>query len=140
MEPLNRAAGWLNKSLTTPLVGWVALLGLCAPYIQGGVDKSLNYGSAVQEMRSFGIPAPGLVAVAVIITELAGSLLVVTGIYRWCGAVLLAGFTVFANLIANQFWNAPPFAREMMENGFFEHLGLVGGFVYVAWHDMRMRR
>jgi hypothetical protein len=25
-------------------------------------------------------------------------------------------------------------------NAFFEHLGLVGGFLLVAWHDLRERR
>ena len=25
----------------------------------------------------------------------------------------------------------------MVENAFFEHLGLVGGFLLVAWHDIR---
>jgi len=24
----------------------------------------------------------------------------------------------------------------MVENGFFEHLGLIGGFLLVAWHDL----
>jgi hypothetical protein len=28
-------------------------------------------------------------------------------------------------------------ARTMSENGFFEHLGLVGAFLIVAWVDLR---
>jgi hypothetical protein len=24
----------------------------------------------------------------------------------------------------------------MVENAFFEHLGLVGGFILIAWHDL----
>jgi hypothetical protein len=27
----------------------------------------------------------------------------------------------------------------MAADAFFEHLGLVGGFVLVAWHDLRSR-
>ncbi len=27
----------------------------------------------------------------------------------------------------------------MATNGFFEHLGLAGGFVLVAWHDLHER-
>jgi hypothetical protein len=27
----------------------------------------------------------------------------------------------------------------MAANSFFEHLGLVGGFVLVAWHDLQPR-
>jgi hypothetical protein len=27
----------------------------------------------------------------------------------------------------------------MMMNGFFEHIGLVGAFIYVAWNDLKER-
>jgi hypothetical protein len=27
----------------------------------------------------------------------------------------------------------------MAANAFFEHLGLVGGFLLVAWHDLKLR-
>jgi hypothetical protein len=27
----------------------------------------------------------------------------------------------------------------MVENAFFEHLGLIGGFLLVAWYDLRER-
>jgi hypothetical protein len=27
----------------------------------------------------------------------------------------------------------------MAANAFFEHLGLVGGFLLVAWHDLKQR-
>jgi hypothetical protein len=38
------------------------------------------------------------------------------------------------------FWNAIFAAdRFMIENAFFEHLGLVGGFLLVAWYDLRER-
>ncbi|MDH6170826.1 hypothetical protein M2282_006006 [Variovorax boronicumulans] len=29
--------------------------------------------------------------------------------------------------------------RFMAANSFFEHLGLVGGFLLVAWHDLKER-
>jgi len=41
------------------------------------------------------------------------------------------------SFVANRFWSAPPADRFMLENGFFEHLGLVGGFLRVAWMDWR---
>ena len=47
-----------------------------------------------------------------------------------------AGFTLMATLIANRFWALPPGPeRFMMANGFFEHVGLVGGFCLVAIWD-----
>jgi hypothetical protein len=32
---------------------------------------------------------------------------------------------------------APMPDRFMVENAFFEHLGLIGGFLLVAWHDLK---
>jgi len=39
--------------------------------------------------------------------------------------------------IANRFWEIGLPERVMLENSFFEHLGLIGGFLLVAWHDLR---
>jgi uncharacterized membrane protein YphA (DoxX/SURF4 family) len=49
----------------------------------------------------------------------------------------LAGFTLAATFIANRFWEIAPPERFMVANSFFEHIGLIGGFVLVAWHDLR---
>jgi uncharacterized membrane protein YphA (DoxX/SURF4 family) len=76
-------------------------------------------------------------AIVVIVMEIGASLLILSGFYRWLGALALAGFTLFATVVANRFWDAPPAERFMTENSFFEHLGLVGGFVLVAWYDLR---
>jgi XapX domain-containing protein len=115
----------------------VALLGLCAAYLQGGLVKLLDFGAAVSEAQHFGLPAARLVAAATIATELGGSLLVLSGFYRWVGALGLAGFTLIATFVANRFWEIAPAERFMVENAFFEHLGLVGGFVLVAIFDLR---
>jgi len=118
---------------------WLALLFLCAAYLQGGLVKLTDFGGAVQEMQHFGLaPAPPLAA-AVIALELGASLLILTGFYRWLGALALAAFTLMATFMANRFWAAPPAEQFMLANAFFEHLGLVGGFLLVAWHDLRRR-
>jgi len=130
---------WFTKPFMTSIVGSIALLGLCAAYLQGAIDKTLDFPSALLEAQNLGVGAPQRVVLATIVTELAGSALVLTGVYRWFGALWLAGFTFIANLVANRFWNAPLPARTMMENAFFEHLGLVGGFLRVAWHDLRSK-
>jgi len=44
-------------------------------------------------------------------------------------------------LIALRFWELPAGQeRFMAANAFFEHLGLVGGFILVAWYDLRGTR
>jgi uncharacterized membrane protein YphA (DoxX/SURF4 family) len=122
-----------------PAVRFVALLGLCAAYLQGGLVKLLDFRGAVAEAEHFGLPGASAIAAATIVTELAGSALILTGVYRWIGALWLGTFTLIATFVANRFWEMPPPERFMAENAFFEHLGLVGGFVLVAWYDLRER-
>jgi uncharacterized membrane protein YphA (DoxX/SURF4 family) len=112
-----------------------ALLALCSAYLQGGIDKLLDFPGAIAEMAHFGLHPAALFAAAVISLELAGSALVLftRGGWRVLGALALATFTFAANFLANAFWQAAPEQRQMMANGFFEHLGLVGGFLLVAW-------
>lgn len=132
-----RLTGTIAPLITSPLVRWCGLLGLCAAYLQGSLMKLFDFGSAIAEMRHFGLQPEGPIAVAVIVFELLCSLLILSGFYRWFGALALAVFTVAATLLALRFWQLPPGPDRMMAtNGFFEHLGLVGGFLVVAWHDL----
>jgi uncharacterized membrane protein YphA (DoxX/SURF4 family) len=140
MSLVDRLSGAMASVVATPPVHFIALLGLCAAYLQGGLVKLLDFNAAIAETQSFGLPFAAAATAATIVTELAGSALILSGIYRWLGALWLAGFTLLATFVANRFWEMEPPARFMIENAFFEHLGLVGGFLLVAWLDLRQRR
>ncbi|MBC9178665.1 DoxX family protein [Pseudoroseomonas ludipueritiae] len=119
-----------------PLLAWIGLLGLCAAYIQGGLNKALDYPGAVAEAMHFGLPLPSVAAAMTIALELAASAMVLTGRLRWLGALLLAAFTLAATFIANRYWSLPVGqARFMTANAFYEHLGLAGAFLLVALWD-----
>jgi uncharacterized membrane protein YphA (DoxX/SURF4 family) len=45
-----------------------------------------------------------------------------------------------ATFIANRYWELGSPERFAAENAFYEHLGLAGGFLLIAWHDLRDRR
>ena len=137
MNLLDRLARAIESLVATRPVHFVALLGLCAAYIHGGLDKLFDFNAAIAETQSFGLPFAAAATAATIVTELAGSALILTGAYRWLGALWLAGFTLFATFAANRFWEMQPPQRFMVENSFFEHLGLIGGFLLVAWLDLR---
>jgi uncharacterized membrane protein YphA (DoxX/SURF4 family) len=127
-----------RRPLASRFVYGLALLGLCAAYLQGGLTKLLDWPSAVAEAAHFGLPMPPVAAAATIATELIGAALVLSGWFRWLGALWLAAFTLIATFVANRFWELPPgHERFMTANAFFEHLGLVGGFLLVAWLDAR---
>ena len=120
--------GRIGRLFASPRMTRLGLLLLCAAYLQGGIDKLVDFPGAVAEQAQFGLAPAKLFAVAVIDTELIGSALVLSGSLRWLGALWLGGFTVIASFLANRFWDLPPgMERFMAANAFFEHLGLVGG-------------
>ena len=126
--------------LATPAVRWIALLGICAAYLQGGIVKLGNIEGAVAEMNHFGLSPAMPFAIAVVALELGASVAILTGYGRWLGALALGAFTVAATFMANRYWELGLAARFAAENAFYEHLGLAGGFVLVAWHDLRAGR
>lgn len=119
---------------------WCFLLLLCSAYLQGGLEKAWDFPAAHAEMRHFGMEPAAPFALLTIAGELGAALLVLSGRWRWAGALYLALFTLAANFVANRFWALEGMARTMSENGFFEHLGLVGAFLIVAWVDLRAGR
>ena len=126
----------LEALLYTPTIHWIASLCLCSAYLQGGLTKVLDFNAAIAEMEQFGLRPPAPLALAVILMEIGASLLILSGFFRWAGALILGSFTLFATIIANRFWDTPLPKRYATENSFFEHLGLVGGFILVAWNDL----
>ena len=131
----------MKSIFTHRAVHWLALLFLCAAYLQGGFNKATDFPSAIAEMNHFGLSPAGPMAVAVIVFELGAALMILTGFHRWLGALGLAGFTLMATFVANRFWEIAVAAPErfMAANAFFEHWGLVGAFLLVAWHDLKAR-
>ena len=129
----------LGRIVVSPAIHWVALLGLCAAYIQGALTKAFDFPSAIAEMQHFGLYPAAPFAIAVIVFELAASVLVLSGILRWLGALALAGFTLMATFLALRFWEMAPPGRTMAANAFFEHLGLAGGFLLIACADLSSR-
>lgn len=117
---------------------WIACLGLCAAYLQGGLVKLFDFPGAIGEMTHFGLAPAPLFAVGVIVLELGASIMILVGRLRWLGALALGGFTLLATGIALRFWELPSgHERFMAANSFFEHLGLAGGFLLIAWLDLR---
>jgi uncharacterized membrane protein YphA (DoxX/SURF4 family) len=132
----------IRLSTQTPSIGvvyWLCLLLLCSAYLQGAIEKALDFQSALAEMRNFGLASEAPIALLTIIGEIFASLLILSGYWRWAGAAFLGLFTLMATGVANRFWELQGGARMMSENGFFEHLGLAGAFVLVAWIDFHSK-
>jgi uncharacterized membrane protein YphA (DoxX/SURF4 family) len=122
---------------------FLARLALAGAYLLGGIVKLGDWPAAVAEQAHFGMHPPALWAALTIAIELLGSFLVLSGRLVWLGAGMLGAFTLLAAFVANAFWSMPPGPeRFMATNAFFEHVGLIGGFVLaaiVAEHSSRRR-
>jgi len=112
---------------------FLARLLLVGAYLLGGLVKLTDWPGAVAEQVHFGMHPPALWAALTIAVELIGPLLILAGRWIWLGAGMLGVFTLLAAFTANAFWTMPPGPERFgATNAFFEHLGLIGGFVLAA--------
>lgn len=112
---------------------FLARLLLVGAYLLGGLVKLADWQGAVAEQAHFGMHPPALWAALTIAVELIGPVLILTGRWIWLGAGMLGVFTLLAAFTANAFWTMPAGPERFgATNAFFEHLGLIGGFVLAA--------
>ena len=126
----------LQPVLTAPWIHILALPGLCAPYLQGGVLKLRDFPGAVAEVRQLGLAPAAPLAVATAVLQFATPALILSGWYRWFGALALAAFTMLAAALADCLWHATGADRQRLGIAFFEHGGPAGGLLLVAWYDL----
>jgi uncharacterized membrane protein YphA (DoxX/SURF4 family) len=122
----------IDRMLAVPGIETLARLALASPFLISGVMKLVDFPGAMNEVAAMGLGPAGPFAVAVIITQLGGSVLFLARRYCWLGAGLLAGFTVVATLLAHPFWAFAGPERGTQTATFFEHVAIVGGFVVAA--------
>ena len=139
---MTSATGSPAPRLVENLLDWqgtwfVARLALCSAYLLGGVVKLSDFSAAIAEQAHLGMPMPAIFAILTIGVELVGPALILTDRLAWLGAGMLGLFTLLATLVANTFWTLGGPERFAATNAFFEHLGLVGGFVLVAMVSRR---
>jgi uncharacterized membrane protein YphA (DoxX/SURF4 family) len=122
------------ESARAATAGLVARLLLCSAFLASGATKLLDFPGAVAEVRALtGVEPASLVAAGVILVQLGGSGLVLAGGRpARLGAALLAAFTLLATPLAHNFWTKTGPERMRDTAVFFEHMGLIGGFILVA--------
>ncbi|MEC3947619.1 DoxX family protein [Sphingobium sp. HWE2-09] len=132
---------FVDAILDWRLTWFLARLALVSAYVLGGIVKATDWPAAVAEQTHFGMSPAAFWAVLTIAVELAGPILILIGRFVWLGAGMLGVFTLLAAFTANAFWTMPTGQeRFMATNAFFEHIGLIGGFVLVALVSARERR
>lgn len=106
---------------------------LVTPFLWSGLTKLFDFEAAETEMQGLGLRPARLAAAAVILVQLGGSALVVSGHGAWIGAVALGAFTLVASLMGHAFWSAShDKERTLQLNAFLANIGLIGGLVLAA--------
>jgi uncharacterized membrane protein YphA (DoxX/SURF4 family) len=123
---------WVDAILDWRFTWPLARVGLTSAFWLGGLTKLFDFPGAVAEQAHFGLEPPALFAALTIAVELVGSALVISGIWLWAGAGALAVFTAAATLIAHPYWTMAGHDRFLATNAFYEHVGLIAGFVIAA--------
>ena len=123
---------WVAAILDWRWTWLIARTALIGAYLLGGLTKLLDFPSAIAEQEHFGLRPGWFWAAATIAVELIGPALIVWGRWVWLGAGMLGVFTGVAAVLANNFWALRGPARFASANAFFEHIGLIAGFVMAA--------
>jgi putative oxidoreductase len=96
------------------------------------LGKISGFEGTVGYIASKGLPLPQLAAIAAIIVELGGGILLVVGWKaRWAAAAMLV-FTGLAALLFHNFWAASPDQAQNQMIHFMKNISIMGGLLYVV--------
>jgi putative oxidoreductase len=112
-----------------PLAGRILIAII---FVFSGYAKLTGLDGTAGYIASKGLPAAYALALAAMIVELGGGLLLVAGWKtRWVAAALLL-FTAVAALIFHNFWAVPPEQVQNQMIHFMKNVSMVGGLLYVV--------
>jgi transmembrane protein len=126
--------------LDNPTTLLFARFCLVLPFVVGGLAKLLDWPDGVAEMEHVGLAPAWAFNLAALVTQLAGSALVLLDRKTWLGAGALGVFTVVATLLDHRFWELNGAARMAQMNAFLEHAAIGAGFILVSVVSLRRER
>ncbi|MBC3883846.1 DoxX family protein [Undibacterium griseum] len=112
----------------------VARVLMALIFVMSGVGKITGFDGTVGYIASKGLPLPALAAVAAIIVELGGGLMLIAGWKaRWAALVMML-FTLAAAAIFHDFWHAAADAAQNQTIHFMKNLAIAGGLLMIGVH------
>ena len=102
-------------------------------FLWSGVTKALHREAGKAEIAALGLPYPALLLPLTVACQICGGLMVLLGFWARLGALALLAFTVVATLLAHGTKGLTGEKRQQQATT-FEHLAIVGGFLFVVIH------
>jgi putative oxidoreductase len=107
----------------------LARLAIAAIFVQSGFGKLTDLGGFVAGLEGRGVPLAVVLGPLGAAVEFFGGLALALGAWTRPAAILVAGFTVAATLIAHRFWDMPAEQQAMQSIQFMKNLAIVGGLL-----------
>lgn len=112
----------------------VARVLMALIFVMSGVGKITGFDGTVGYIASKGLPLPAMAAVAAIIVELGGGLMLIAGWKaRWAALVMML-FTLAAAAIFHDFWHAAADVAQNQTIHFMKNLAIAGGLLMIGVH------
>jgi transmembrane protein len=129
--------GFISSLIGSSAFGYAARIVLTYMFWASGLAKAIDFNAAIAEMAHFNLAPPVIYAVATIIVQLVGSLLIIFNRWTWLGAGALGIFTLLTIPIVHTFWSMEEPFKTMEFYTVMEHISVVGGLMVVAWKAER---
>jgi uncharacterized membrane protein YphA (DoxX/SURF4 family) len=134
---LNPAASERDPDWVDAILDWrwtwpIARLLLTALFLVDAAIEILDFPAAAAAQEQVGMHPGWVWAIVTLAVQVIGSIIIISGRHVWLGAGMLAVFTGATEFVAHRFWELSGAAQFQERNEFFEHLGLVAGFIMVA--------
>lgn len=122
----------VDAALQSKWLWLVARLLLIVVFVSSGLAKLLAFEDGLAEMRQAGLEPAWFFNVAVAVTLLAGSVLILFDKHTWLAAGTLAVFLLLTILIVHRFWDLPEGRAQIALYFALEHISIVGGLLMAA--------
>lgn len=112
-----------------PVVGRVLIAVI---FVFSGVAKATGLEGTAGYIAHQGLPAAYLLAVAAMIVELGGGVLLIAGFKTRIAAAVLLLFTLAAGFLFHNFWAVPADQVQNTMIHFMKNISMAGGLLYVV--------
>jgi putative oxidoreductase len=114
-----------------PLAALAGRILLAVIFIISGIGKITGFDGTVGYIASKGLPMAQLVAIATIVVEVGGGILLAIGYKARWAALALAVFTLLAAIIFHNFWAVEAAQKMNQQINFLKNLAIIGGMLMV---------